>query len=222
MIRIKSDTARVNNKIVALDAPAQIKNDTTYVPLRFVGEALGIKVDYDSSTQTVNLSTYNVPDVPLEEIDLYASVQDVDDFGNLFRGRFNAKKEAVPDGIFSKVVIVHLKDITNYETRRGQILGFEYKNDKLYLKEKSGIFSSGSIVYMADSVNGLDRLRQDRESTPVNGVITSILTEAHADDYIKYPDFKNYKFNGNVDYFMIGSEYDDIVLAIPASEVLGE
>lgn len=47
--------AYVNGKEARLSIPAQMIEGTTYVPLRFIGEALDMSVDWDSQTQTVNL-----------------------------------------------------------------------------------------------------------------------------------------------------------------------
>lgn len=56
-IQIDSDTAFVNSEAKTLDVSAQLVNDRTFVPLRFVVEALGEKVDWDESTQTVIITT---------------------------------------------------------------------------------------------------------------------------------------------------------------------
>lgn len=58
--RIGSDTARVNNKIVQIGAAAQIKNGSTYVPLRFVSENLGAAVNWDSKIRTVQITAEGV------------------------------------------------------------------------------------------------------------------------------------------------------------------
>src|SRR5436190_11678172 len=54
---IGSTTARVNGRTVNLDVPAQTFAGTTMVPLRFVSEALGADVRWDSPTQTVFIDT---------------------------------------------------------------------------------------------------------------------------------------------------------------------
>lgn len=58
--RIGNDTARVNNKIVPMDAPPLLKNGTTYVPLRFVSEALGGEVKFDKPSNSVDIQ-YSYP-----------------------------------------------------------------------------------------------------------------------------------------------------------------
>lgn len=49
--------ATVNGDSVKLDTPAMITNGTTFVPLRFVGEAMGLVVDWDNQTKTAYLFT---------------------------------------------------------------------------------------------------------------------------------------------------------------------
>lgn len=53
ILPIGSRTAQVSGRAVALDTPAQILNGSTLVPLRFVAEALGAQVNYESATSTV-------------------------------------------------------------------------------------------------------------------------------------------------------------------------
>ncbi len=52
-LSIGSARASVNGVEVTLDVPAQIKEDTTFVPLRFVSQALGASVDWDASCRVI-------------------------------------------------------------------------------------------------------------------------------------------------------------------------
>ena len=52
-IRVGSDEALLNGEKMALDAPPRIVSGTTYVPLRFVSEALGAQVRWDNATRAV-------------------------------------------------------------------------------------------------------------------------------------------------------------------------
>lgn len=45
----------VNDKVVQIDVPAFIKNGTTYVPLRFIGESFDATVNWDNSTRTIDI-----------------------------------------------------------------------------------------------------------------------------------------------------------------------
>ena len=54
IVLIIGDTrARVDGREIRLDVPAEITNDRTMVPLRFVSEALGAQVEWDGDTRTV-------------------------------------------------------------------------------------------------------------------------------------------------------------------------
>lgn len=55
MIYIGQPFATVNGEPVALDAPAFIENDRTYLPIRFVAENLGAEVIWDGAVQTVTI-----------------------------------------------------------------------------------------------------------------------------------------------------------------------
>lgn len=55
---------------VTLDAPAKIINGRTLVPLRFVSEALGCKVDWDTKTQTVTIASASGVQVKVHFIDV--------------------------------------------------------------------------------------------------------------------------------------------------------
>lgn len=57
---IGKNTANVNGKSVALQNPPIIVNSSTYVPLRFVSEQLGSKVEWDQNSKTVTI-TYPTP-----------------------------------------------------------------------------------------------------------------------------------------------------------------
>jgi len=50
-------TARVDNRAIPLDVPAVIVNGRTLVPLRFVGEALGAKVEWESASRVVYVTS---------------------------------------------------------------------------------------------------------------------------------------------------------------------
>ncbi|MET3209805.1 UNVERIFIED_CONTAM: N-acetylmuramoyl-L-alanine amidase [Paenibacillus sp. PvR008] len=49
-------SADVNGKTVNLDAPPVLRGNSTMVPLRFVGEQMGLKVDWNNKNKSVNLS----------------------------------------------------------------------------------------------------------------------------------------------------------------------
>jgi hypothetical protein len=56
VFQLDSNTAYVNGTQVQLESPAILKNDSTYVPLRFLTDALGSKINWDESTHTIHIS----------------------------------------------------------------------------------------------------------------------------------------------------------------------
>ncbi len=52
---IGSNTAYINNKPYSIDAAAEMINNRTMVPLRFVAEALDAEIEWDGETRTVNI-----------------------------------------------------------------------------------------------------------------------------------------------------------------------
>ena len=56
-LQIGTASAFVNSEKTELDVPAQIKDDRTFVPLRFVVEALGEKVEWDGASYSVKITT---------------------------------------------------------------------------------------------------------------------------------------------------------------------
>lgn len=53
VLMVGEDTALVDGQEVPLNAPVQMKGDRTFIPLRFVSETLGARVDWYGGTQTV-------------------------------------------------------------------------------------------------------------------------------------------------------------------------
>lgn len=53
---ISASTAKVNGSSCKLDVPPQIRNGRTLAPLRFVGEAFGGRVSWDSNTRTIYIN----------------------------------------------------------------------------------------------------------------------------------------------------------------------
>lgn len=54
-IPVDSNTATLDGKEVPMDASAQIVDGRTVLPLRFVSESLGLKVEWDAKTQTITI-----------------------------------------------------------------------------------------------------------------------------------------------------------------------
>ena len=57
-LKIGSRYAKVNGKTVLLDAPARIEKGSTLVPLRFISESLGAKVQWNQDVKTIKITNY--------------------------------------------------------------------------------------------------------------------------------------------------------------------
>jgi hypothetical protein len=67
--------ATVNGKTVTLDVPPQIIKGRTLVPLRFIAEALGAKVDFEPKTQAITLTLKNIESLETEIADLTKQIE---------------------------------------------------------------------------------------------------------------------------------------------------
>jgi hypothetical protein len=56
VLTIGSHTAHVSGVEVALESPAMIQNGNTFVPIRFISEALGAKLEWDASKNTTTIT----------------------------------------------------------------------------------------------------------------------------------------------------------------------
>ncbi|MBE7052676.1 MAG: hypothetical protein E7391_00170 [Ruminococcaceae bacterium] len=75
-IQINNKVAKVNGKDITLDVPAQIVNSRTLVPVRFISESLGAKVDWDGNTKTVIITTSSGNVMTFDNLDTFASGTD--------------------------------------------------------------------------------------------------------------------------------------------------
>jgi hypothetical protein len=60
---VSQKIAKRNGEIITLDVPAQIVNERTVVPVRFIAEALNYKVDWAQATQTVLIADKEIVQV---------------------------------------------------------------------------------------------------------------------------------------------------------------
>lgn len=55
VIGVDKKQAHLNGNDIELEVPAQIINDSTYIPLRFVSESFNLPVSWDGNTRTINI-----------------------------------------------------------------------------------------------------------------------------------------------------------------------
>lgn len=106
-LTINSKDALVNGQVRGLSVPAQIIGQSTFIPLRFVGEALGAKVGYANRTITIT-SAVEAPTV-LTPKEIYAAASPAVVLINTFR------YDGTPLGVGSGFIVEPTgKIVTNY------------------------------------------------------------------------------------------------------------
>jgi hypothetical protein len=78
-LQIGSKVAIVDGKEVKMDAPAQIINGKTMVPVRFVSEGLGAEVAWEQKTKTVTISMDSIEYLNYEITNLNKKISERDD-----------------------------------------------------------------------------------------------------------------------------------------------
>ncbi|SCW84542.1 MORN repeat-containing protein [Paenibacillus tianmuensis] len=89
-LKIGDPTVQMNGKSQTLDVPPQIKDDQTFVPVRFVAEAFGAKVKWDAEAQSTHIDT--------KEKDMYISARPYFELNGVPLVYDGEMKNGLPDG----------------------------------------------------------------------------------------------------------------------------
>lgn len=93
--------ATINDAIVSMDVPGKVINNKVMIPIRFVSEAMGLNVRWDSTNRAVWI-TEPVSDTP-------SSGESESITGQTFRGETNTNSLVVPSGSYSMTTINDVK-----------------------------------------------------------------------------------------------------------------
>ncbi|GEM_PF-6465127 len=137
---IGNTTALKSGKSVKLDVPAKILNGRTLVPVRFVSEALGAKVDWNGSAHTVTITRSGGSSVGFK-LSKEIKLEDVDP-GPITKTTMLARGE-VKFSPNSKYAVVG--------SEKGYIRVIDMASDEVIFTKDMGI---GSITALAFSVDG--------------------------------------------------------------------
>ncbi|CAK7045018.1 stalk domain-containing protein [Tissierella sp.] len=92
VLYLDNKTATVNGEKVELEVPSTAYNNRTYVPLRFIIENLGLKIDYDEDTGLIEIDDEDDKDIDNKDNDDDVdNVEDGDDGKNNVEDTENAE-----------------------------------------------------------------------------------------------------------------------------------
>lgn len=216
-LRIGQSFAVVNSKFIELDKAPILKNGTSYIPLRAIGDILGLKIDFNQETREV-LIEGNVYEEPEEVKANYSPTeilyQSIDLFGNTFKGHYQ--------GDASLVLIARKEFFPDIYTKAGQLKDIYYKNGEITLiedpiNEELGI---GSQIYFVTG-KGLERTREPNTDKLPSGELVSTYKVVDERDSKFDKNYKNLSVpNGNIRYIVIEHKIEKLLIAIPISELL--
>lgn len=151
-LTIGSNKMMVNGKTVLLDAPAEIRDDRTFVPLRAIAEAFGEKVDYSKDYKAVYIGDnpkynafykvvyyYEKRETVISEYTINIATYKMDVNGNISRfGTIDELINAVYDDFYDyRVSGVSRYGVTTYKTNTNTYTQptVQPKDETVYVKK---------------------------------------------------------------------------------------
>lgn len=141
-LTLGNKTAYLNNTKIALDVPAQTLNGRTLVPLRFIGEALGAKVEWQSGPKIVSIKTYTFNET-YYFVDRAGNVQQtisVSQFDNEFE-----KTHTTRELVGQNIITLLLDNAKVFESHHTTALALNGKTYDFYMIT-SGTVTNGKVT----------------------------------------------------------------------------
>lgn len=139
-LKLNSNTAVRNGETVQLDAKPYLKNDRVVVPLRFIAETFGCKVNYSNSTVTVDTAPLTIDGVQVKALqEEYHMIMG----GIVQQVRGNAYNEAIYD------LFVH-----NEGAKVDAPASYEWR---VNIDEPGSYYKNGQYDFLDDKGNSVKR-----------------------------------------------------------------
>lgn len=214
-LTIGAKVATANNAIITLDVPANAVNGRTMVPLRFISEALGEKVEWDALNQYVWIGSKEVPDIA----DV-VKAQNIKNFEGYFGGTIkNSLLRSLENDPFTEARVLRSNDFpvkigkyVYYRIDRAvDTNGMEYirlvDSDPSELGQSFYLLRKDTQTYKR---NEMPEIRENHQGIRVqyNQVVSIV------DKYYGDANYDKLKLN-NIDYLYMTSVYDFAVLLKP-------
>ena len=184
-LAINNRTASVNGAPVTLDQAATLINGRTFVPLRFVAEATGAKVDWNGAMQQVSIRTMQPPVNPTIPV---GTTNTLPNYGNTPGSGTqvaNYRQISIPTGVVIPVTLD--KALNSATTRVGDTFTATIKSVRLGDSEfPAGTKIEGRVTEARPSENNkpgvLDfdwttAILPDSTRIPLSGQLTSLDTQ---------------------------------------------
>lgn len=190
---ILSSKATLNGVIYTFDVPAMIKEDRTFVPLRFISELLNCDVDWNEETYTVTITsppepvafpepelTVHFPENPYEGKLFWITVDNIRDYSDCANYEF-------------KIDFINPSEFNVIDVNMGAILGWETHNSNQWRKIQyadDSVFSVSSQYYTTrenkEKLNLYDGMPMDF-TLSVKRLCSGEVKEYHYTEVFKYP-----------------------------------
>lgn len=165
-LTIGNRIAFINNGSVLLDVPPQIVDSRTLVPIRFISESFGAKVEWDGSAGTVSITPKQVaPKISYMNISLGSSLEDAtkmlgaperivdSEYGFKWYIFHEAYKNYVQLGIRNDRVVAIYSNSNGWDNKHLNI-GSEKADVEGYLKNPIDQILKGNVIFLLNEDEG--------------------------------------------------------------------
>lgn len=209
---VNSNVININGTNKTMDTKPVSKSSRVFVPLRFISEGLGVKVDWLGSINTVKITTKKEQEDIKETQNI--ALKPVTAYKNQFVGTAAGEAQSV---------CISSRNQLPISTGRYTIYDVAYSNGKIVVVSKAEKSTWGAPLLRIADKSGLNRCRQAvSEIKDSEGIVTAEYEITALSDYqIMGENYSKFSLS-DIQYvaFTDDRSTDDIILAIAKNELL--